>query len=329
MQRLISIDIAKAICIILVVIGHYHPENAPEWYTYIKLFIYSFHMPVFMFASGYIYIATLKKESYTHFITKKIKRLMIPYIATSFIVISLKLLSQGHAYVQSPVTAMSYLKVFYSPEAGAFLWFIWALWWMFVILPLFKTKKARGWLFVASILIAYIPLSAPEIFCFRQVKSMLIYFMLGVFIYENKEIINASTKHLSVYMPFLLFGILEALYLSGITNSNYSILYKLVPFAGIWAIVEFSSYIGKNLNNGKKNWLLTIAASSYIIYLFHTTFEGFAKAFCLKIPLDSSLWHIFTLEALIIIMAGVIGPVLLYRYLLQRTAMTQYLFGLK
>ncbi|KAA3144009.1 acyltransferase family protein, partial [Alistipes onderdonkii] len=55
MNRLISIDIAKAICIILVVIGHYNPDNAPEWYHTINLFIYTFHMPLFMFASGYVY----------------------------------------------------------------------------------------------------------------------------------------------------------------------------------------------------------------------------------------------------------------------------------
>ena len=53
MQRLVFLDIAKAICIILVVIGHYHPENSPEWYNVIWKFIYSFHMPLFMFASGY------------------------------------------------------------------------------------------------------------------------------------------------------------------------------------------------------------------------------------------------------------------------------------
>ena len=45
MQRLVFLDIAKAICIILVVIGHYHPDNSPEWYNVIWKFIYSFHMP--------------------------------------------------------------------------------------------------------------------------------------------------------------------------------------------------------------------------------------------------------------------------------------------
>ena len=33
MQRLISFDIAKAICIILVVIGHYVPGYSPQWYV--------------------------------------------------------------------------------------------------------------------------------------------------------------------------------------------------------------------------------------------------------------------------------------------------------
>lgn len=53
-QRIISLDIAKAICIVLVVIGHCLPENAPNWYQQIVDFIYKFHMPLFMFASGYI-----------------------------------------------------------------------------------------------------------------------------------------------------------------------------------------------------------------------------------------------------------------------------------
>lgn len=72
MQRLVFLDIAKAICIILVVIGHYHPDNSPEWYNVIWKFIYSFHMPLFMFASGYIYIATKREhETYKGFIVKK------------------------------------------------------------------------------------------------------------------------------------------------------------------------------------------------------------------------------------------------------------------
>lgn len=92
-NRIVSLDVAKAICIILVVIGHYVPDNSPEWYVAIHDVIYTFHMPLFMFASGFVYIATKKSEAYGTFILKKVKRLMIPYISTSVIVISIKLLT--------------------------------------------------------------------------------------------------------------------------------------------------------------------------------------------------------------------------------------------
>ena len=54
-QRLETFDIARALCIVLVVIGHYNPDNAPMWWKNVNHFIYSFHMPVFLFISGFIY----------------------------------------------------------------------------------------------------------------------------------------------------------------------------------------------------------------------------------------------------------------------------------
>lgn len=70
-MRLLQLDIAKAICIVLVVIGHYSPECSPLWYTMTHDIIYSFHMPLFMFASGYIYNAIRKQISYGDFLKKK------------------------------------------------------------------------------------------------------------------------------------------------------------------------------------------------------------------------------------------------------------------
>ena len=127
--RIVYIDLAKAICIILVVVGHYCPPGCPGWWSAIVQFIYSFHMPLFMFASGFVYIATKKDgEKYSDFIVKKIKRLMVPYFVVSACIIGIKLITESHLYVQNPKTVMSFAKMFYYPEAGYFLWFIWALW---------------------------------------------------------------------------------------------------------------------------------------------------------------------------------------------------------
>lgn len=210
MQRLISFDIAKAICIILVVIGHYVPDGSPSWYVGVHDVIYTFHMPLFMFASGFIYMATKKDIPYKDFLLKKVKRLMVPYLSISAIVITIKLLTEGHAYVENPVTWISYVKMLYLPEAGYFLWFIWALWWMFVISPLFKTKQMRLGLIVLAIVLHYIPNFLPEVFCLRQFQGMLVYFMLGVVCYDWKQQISFVSK-LPAWSVLGCFALAESL----------------------------------------------------------------------------------------------------------------------
>ncbi len=213
-ERIINLDIAKAICIVLVVIGHYLPDGAPVWYTQFHDVIYTFHMPLFMFASGYIYIATRKDNGYGNFLSKKVKRLLIPYFTTSIIVISFKLLTQGQAYVEHPVTVFSYIRMFFHPEAGYFLWFVWALWWMFVIVPLFKTKSSRLLLFAIAVIIHFIPISFTSVFCINEFKRMMIYFMFGVILYEYdfmRSFVMSFAKY-KVCLATILFIAAEMLY---------------------------------------------------------------------------------------------------------------------
>lgn len=205
-KRLINFDIAKAICIVLVVIGHYIPDNSPDWYVTNREFIYSFHMPLFMFASGYIYIAFKKEESYGHFIMKKVRRLMVPYLVTSFLIVTMKLLTEGSAYVENPVTVMSYLKVMYSPEAGYFLWFIWALWWMFVLIPLFRTKRQRLIGFAIALALHYVPINFTQVFCLEQVRQMMVYFMLGTVAFDYKDYYLNYAKQLALPVMALFAG---------------------------------------------------------------------------------------------------------------------------
>lgn len=228
MQRLISFDIAKAICMILVVVGHYVPDYSPTWYVDIHDVIYTFHMPLFMFASGYIYMATKRDIPYKDFLLKKVKRLMVPYFSVSAIIISIKLLTERHAYVQNPVTVHSYFKLFYEPEAGAFLWFIWALWWMFVLVPLFKTKKIRLALFGVAVILHYVPNLLPEYFCLSQFQNMLLYFMLGVVCWDWKETLSTLSKVPSwlVYCIFICGEMCKVFNVMGGANLNASAVYR-------------------------------------------------------------------------------------------------------
>ena len=328
MQRFVSLDIAKAMCIILVVIGHYFPENAPAWYVVLHDAIYMFHMPLFMFASGYIYNATKKRIGYGAFIFKKVKRLVVPYFSVSFIVITIKLFTQGSSMVENPVTIMSYLQVFWFPSAGFFLWFIWALWWMFVLIPAFKTKQSRMGLFVLSVVLFFLPVELPSTFCFAELKDMFIYFMLGVICYDNKDIFSVAVSR-SPFPAIAIFA--SCVIVNQIYGSSEVNLYFIPAFAGILMTMQVSHIIETKANSNHTKWLILLSASSYMIYLFHTTFEEVAKSVCHKIPFIANGANdvSFIVGAVIIISCGVIAPVLLHKYVLSRTRVTSFLFGLK
>ena len=324
MQRFISFDIAKAICIILVVIGHYVPDYSPQWYVGVHDVIYTFHMPLFMFASGFIYMATKKNILYKDFLLKKVKRLMVPYLSVSAIVITIKLLTEGHAYVENPVTWMSYVKMLYLPEAGYFLWFIWALWWMFVISPLFKTKQMRLGLLVPAIVLHYIPNFLPDVFCLRQFQGMLVYFMLGVVCCDWKQQISFVSK-VPAWCILGFFAIAEGMNLMDMGGQ----ISMLLPYLGIAAIMALSSFMEK-WNHKSNEWLMVVSSSSYIIYLFHTTFEGFAKAVVHKISFFTDGNEVlFIINVFIVVGCGIVCPIILHRYILNKTHVTKIMFGLK
>jgi acyltransferase len=74
----ISIDVAKGIGIILVVFGH-------TCHNYIVTsYIYSFHMPLFFFLTGFTFNYAQHKDNPAYFLWKRILRLMVPYYLAAF-----------------------------------------------------------------------------------------------------------------------------------------------------------------------------------------------------------------------------------------------------
>ena len=69
-DRIEEIDIAKGICILLMVIGHSGMKNM------IHDFIYAFHMPFFFFISG---VTTNVSKSFNIFVKSKVVGLLVPF----------------------------------------------------------------------------------------------------------------------------------------------------------------------------------------------------------------------------------------------------------
>lgn len=84
-DRVEWVDILKGIGIILVVIGHANWQfGAATTDMFIQKYIYSFHMPLFFFLSGYLFIKE-KYPDFKKFLLKKIKTLLVPYLVFSIL----------------------------------------------------------------------------------------------------------------------------------------------------------------------------------------------------------------------------------------------------
>ena len=328
--RMISIDIARAICIFLVVIGHYIPNNSPNWYVTMHDVIYTFHMPLFMFVSGLVYWATRKPVKYNDFVWKKFQRLMIPYFFVSVIVIVLKLFTESKLLVEDPVEISDLYRMFYLPVAGDFLWFVFALFLMFLIIPLFNTRKRLSVLLLLSLFLYLVPVTFPVIFCLAKFKINLLYFVLGCAFFEWSNVRQFLDKtHFLVLLCFFIGIYLLKTYIEVLIITN--ILAICIAFVGIIFIINLSKQIELTTVSVKKI-LAAISEYSYTIYLFHTTVEGFAKAILAKFfykLTETNNQLVFICTALIVILLGLIAPVILHKITVSHSRLFSYLIGAK
>ena len=171
-------------------------------------------------------------------------------------------------------------------------------------------------LLVASVALYYLPIDFPDLFCLRQFKMMMLYFMMGVVSAESdlKKIFNCAWANF-VYIP--LFGF--AFYLWADMGDNYV---PIMAVTGILLVLAISKWLEK-LQFVKHSILLPLSAASYTIYLYHTTFMGFAKAFCAKLHLSAH----FELEACLVVLCGVVCPLLLH-WAIKRFRVGKIMLGL-
>jgi acyltransferase len=119
-MRLDFIDNAKAIAILLVIIGH--TDGIPQ---YFENLIFSFHMPAFFFISGYLikdYKLCLTLRNYTNI---QIKTLIIPYVFFGLISICYSVLNNFVKGVNSNIYKNLYGLLYGNSEGlvNTVLWF--------------------------------------------------------------------------------------------------------------------------------------------------------------------------------------------------------------
>jgi len=123
-QRVLYLDISRSLAILLVVVGHLIQYNLTgENARVLFNFIYCFHMPLFMFLSGYV--ASLNSThsysaGFVGFMSKKALRLLLPFAIWGLIVNPF-ILGSKPVYDFFKIAALLFLQ----PDTGA--WFLLSL----------------------------------------------------------------------------------------------------------------------------------------------------------------------------------------------------------
>lgn len=195
-----------------VVIGHAFlgvADEGPKWENALFHFAYSFHMPLFMLVSGWLFYFTRLRDSdasggakwsYGRIIKDKAIRLLLPGFVFSLVALALKLAFPGEMSRQVGLSwneiVHSYVYPYDNPMRE--LWFIATLFWFFLLTPIWKIVLKTKWIiWVALVLLIVLHFIHPkiELLCLDRVCSYAIWFYLGLLISKEEIVDNLFSKY--------------------------------------------------------------------------------------------------------------------------------------
>ncbi|MGD8263764.1 MAG: acyltransferase [Desulfobacterales bacterium] len=272
-----TIETLKSLAICLVVIGHSVPGKANEDNTGIVILveksIYTFHMPLFMFLSGYLFVTysinnTQKYVDSVSFISQKFKRLIIPYLTLGSIGFILKGIVSNYSYRPIEMSFSFYIHgLFYPLEAAVQMyWFLITLFIIFLFFPIFKkilnSDKALLSLMLLTLFFLGNVLNTHNIgfLNISGVVNYVFYFFSGCMLSRYYSTFPAKIGKPSILLFFLLmFTISLALFI----DTDNKIIKIIIALIGICLSFSIAAWI----NNNQLNLFSFINGYSYPIFL--------------------------------------------------------------
>ena len=255
---------AKGYGTLLVIFAHLGGGDLRTW-------IYTFHMPLFFFLSGYLFNG---KSNFVDFFKKKFKSLVIPYFALGIPLVLFQMLKYMLIADFSATVYWQLVKIFLQQRRFATLWFIACLFWVNILFYLMVKILKKEWLLgIFSIILPMVGLvyyksGGKPLFWNMDVCLMAIpFFFVGYFCKKRSVKLDkllekrglAQGMFIGLALVNLLCGYLS-LDESGVGLEMFDSRYGVVvftymsAFAGVACVIIFSKwfvitpikYIGEN-----------------------------------------------------------------------------------
>lgn len=290
-KRILWIDNTKAIGIFLVMLAH-HKIN-PSYMQY----IYSFHMPLFFFISGYLFNSA-KYPDFKGFLKRKLKTLVLPYFIFAFtsflfwLLIVRKLSIHGESLKIPPIKP--FLDIFHSNRFGnlklpldTVVWFLTCLFVveiLFWIINTISLNKITSMLFIlGSAILGYMgslfmPFRLP--WSIDIALTAVVFYGIGYIFKEKLDKLTDFTanKNLAAVIPFVILSIVFC-FVNGRVDmySNYYgniLFYYLSALSGIIFVITLCKKIPQNklLQYIGKNTIVILGLSSVSLFVIRGVF---------------------------------------------------------
>ncbi len=278
-KRIHYLDIARAIAIFSIVLGHTIAYSTHCYEIY--RFIFAFSVPLFFVLSGMTF--RLKEETTWQFIKRKFLRIMIPYFVWAILFLVPYYLFGSN--FSSELSQPNLLGVLYGSGADSALkqntplWFLPALFTTellyYFLLKIFRHPKTPYFLLPAVLLIGYITtIFLGQIILPWGINSAL---TIGVFFYLGYLLKNYNFKPIFAALLFIL-GLIAFIFNShdNVIWSDYQYNnYFLTIIAGAtfaFSIIAFAKYLGKNhiIEYVGQNTMSILIFHKLIVVIFQT-----------------------------------------------------------
>lgn len=318
-ERLFDIDQAKGFAIFLVVLGHITLSSQPQnvsWYEFIRVAIYKFHMPFFMYLSGYIMYYTLPKFSsileYWTFTKQKAFRLIIPLIIFGLAIGIGKYTFQNFIKVDGvpQFSLFEFFKIILEPtnSFASSVWYIYVLFLFYLMVPLLIVlfNKREYLIVILGLIIHFI--RPTNYFALNSFNEYLLYFSLGMISLKYRARLN---YYFDKWRIFLIITFLFSFFLifQNINASVSKLIISLISIPALTSLVR-NKFIMENKS------LTLYSKYTFVIYLLNTILIGLCKGIILKF--FSWDGYNFILVAPILLLIGLYGPIVIKKYLFVR-----------
>lgn len=166
------------------------------------ILIYSFHMPLFMAVSGYLFFQSQAKRSLRQLLESKWKQILLPTLLWA---VPMLLVGQWRLFVEQPGAHITIFspRIYIDAVTGA-LWFLWDSFIAAVLTAIIAKRKDK--ILVYGIVLAVV-LLLPNWLSFYHVKYMLPYFFAG-YLYHREQARLQLAKTILSYLCLLTFPLL-------------------------------------------------------------------------------------------------------------------------